>query len=52
MEDELERLCAEREALFAETERLENGDAGALRAARGRLAEVLHEINRLTRNPK
>lgn len=52
MPAELDRLCAEREALYAETERLERGGASveALKARRARLAEVLHQINRLTDN--
>jgi cell division protein FtsB len=52
MADELESLCAERQALFAETERLENGDPDALKATRAKLAQILHEINRLTGNPE
>jgi hypothetical protein len=48
MTDDLIRLCAERDALFEEAERLEadgGPDSEPLRLARTRLADLLHRIN-------
>lgn len=47
MPDDLDRLRAQRDKLYAEIERLELAEAGTepLQPARARLAEVLHAIN-------
>ena len=46
MPHELDRLCAERESLYAEIERLEQAGADAeLKPLRARLGSILHLIN-------
>jgi hypothetical protein len=48
MTEDLDKLCAQRDALFADIERLEaedGTDSESLRLARVRLAALLHRIN-------